>query len=186
MFATGRIVSAGTLALPILLVAATTVLVVAAAERPKGHEKVELELAAVVPLPDSPGRLLVLREKSGQRRILPIVLAGAYAANQKEATAAQPPHGGLLGRTLIALGARVRSVEIEGIEESASSARVSIEHEGREITLVARPSESVALALESGAPVLAARALLDREGITAEDLARTRDGRGDPLPTNLF
>jgi bifunctional DNase/RNase len=46
--------------------------------------------------------------------------------------------------------------------------------------LATRPADAVALALEQGAPMFAAREVLDRAGITPEEAVALRDSRKPP------
>jgi len=130
---------------------------------------VELEVAAVLPLPEGSAGLLVLREK-GTRTLLPLVVPdrSAFAAG------ARPGDAGLVGRALDALGAQVREVELEAVEETIAGARVRLAQGARRLEIPARPSESVALALAAGARIVASRRLLDAEGLAEEDFEAAR------------
>ncbi len=159
--------AAGMLALPLLLFGGSLALVATAARAPPrgASARVELELAGVLPLPESPGGLVILREK-GKDTILPLLVPDGrnLMPGARE--------GGLLGRAIEALGARVAEVEIERAEESPSGARVRLAQGGRRVELRAVPSESVALAIAAGIPIVTTRRLLDEEGLTPEDLVR--------------
>jgi bifunctional DNase/RNase len=93
-------------------------------------------------------------------------------------------HGrGLAGRAIEALGARVAEVEIDRAEESRAGSRVRLAQGKRKVELHARPSESIALALAAGAPIVTTRRVLDEAGLTPEDLAAAHPKRG--LETRL-
>jgi bifunctional DNase/RNase len=128
--------------------------------------RIELEVAGVLPMQEAGASVLVLREK-GAKTLLPLVVPGGDGA--------APPgvHGsGLLGRAIEALGGRVSEVEIERAEETRSGARVRLAQGARRVELRARPSESVALAIAAGVPIVTTRRVLDESGVTPEDLAR--------------
>ncbi len=127
-----------------------------------------LEFAGVLEMPEGPAAILVLREK-GARTFLPIIVPDgtAFAGHGHPHT-----REGLLGGALKALGARVAEVEIERAEETSSGACIRILQAGKRIELHARPSESVALALSAGAPIVTSRSVIDEAGLTPEDLAR--------------
>ncbi len=124
---------------------------------------------------EGPAAILVLREK-GAKTVLPIIVPDAHVLAGSDGSHARP---GLFGGALQALGARVAEVEIEQAEETSSGACVRILQAGKRIELHARPSESVALALAAGAPIVTSRRVIDEAGLTPEDLARVPapDGR---------
>ncbi len=166
----------GMLALPLVLLGGSLALVLTAARAParEGRARVELELAGILPLPEEPAGILVLREK-GKETILPLLVPDGRMFTRGTGG------DGLLGRTIAALGARVAEVEIDRAEDSAAGARVRLAQGGKRVELQAIPSESVALALALGVPIVATRRLLDEEGLTPEDLARAHGrarGRG--------
>jgi hypothetical protein len=178
-----RAAPAGMMVLPLALFAGSLALVATAGRAPAddGRARVELELAGVLPMPDAPAGILVLREK-GTDTILPLLVADGRPF---------APHGargdaGLLGRTIEALGGRVAEVEIERAEESSSGARVRLAQGGKDVELRAVPSESIALALAAGVPIVTTRRLLDEQGLTPEDLARAHAAvAGDEQPLRL-
>lgn len=157
----------GVLALPVVGLA--TLLVVAATPAggatPDG--RVELEMAGVLPVPGEPMSILVLREK-GTKTLLPLFVSAAAGADTKD----EVHRHGLAGDAISALGAKVAEVQIDRAEEEPAAARVRIAQGARRLEVRARPSESVALALASGAPILTTRRVLDESGLTEDDLVR--------------
>jgi bifunctional DNase/RNase len=163
--------SAGLLALPGALLAVA--LGAAAHPAAPARGRVELEVAGVLPTPDGGATLLVLREK-GARTLLPLVVPGGDARRP------DAHGGGLLGQAIEALGGRVSEVEIDRAEETRSGSRVRLAQGARRLELRARPSESVALALAAGVPIVTTRRVLDESGLTPEDLERAHaKARGD-------
>jgi bifunctional DNase/RNase len=163
-----HVAPAGLVALPLALIAGTAAVVTAAARAP-AHDRaarVELEVAGVLPMPEGSAAILVLREK-GKDTILPLVVP-----NGRDFSPGHASGSSLIGRAIEALGARVAEVRIDRAEESSSGARVRISQNGKELELRAVPSESVALAVSAGVPIVTSRKLLDEEGLTAADLAR--------------
>lgn len=124
----------------------------------------ELEVAAILPLPESPAGLLVLREK-GTRTLLPLIVPdrSVFSAGSR------PAEPNLVGRAIEVLGARISEVELDSAEETNAGARVRLAQGGRRLELRARPSESVALAVAAGARIVATRRLLETEGFREED-----------------
>jgi bifunctional DNase/RNase len=163
---------AGMLALPVAIAVGSMALFVSAAQ-PGGRDEalVELEVAGVFPLPEGPAGLLVLRDKASGT-LLPLLVPDGNALGA-EAPSRRAPEG-LLGRTIEALGAKVREVEIDEAEETSAGSRVRLAQGNRQLEIPARPSESIALALAAGVPILATRRLLAESGLTPEELAETR------------
>jgi len=157
---------AGLMMIPL---ASFVVVVLTAARAPASDRSapVELELAGVLPMPEAPAGIVVLRVK-GSDTILPLVVPDGRAF--------QSPGGdaGLLGRAIEALGGHVSRVEIERAEESSSGARVHLAQGGKDVAVPAVPSESIALALAAHMPIVAPRRLVEEAGLTPEDLAKAR------------
>ena len=59
-------------------------------------------------------------------------------------------------------------VEVTDLRNDAYRARLVLRAEGREITLDARPSDAIALALRAQVPIYAEADLLERAGISDE------------------
>jgi hypothetical protein len=167
----------GVLALPLLLFGGSIALL-AAATRAPAHEpraRVQLELVGVLPVPEGSAGILVLREK-GKSTLLPLLVPDGRRFSPGASG------GSLLDRAISALGGRLAEVEIERAEETSAGAKVHLTQGGKPLELQAAPSESVALAVSAGVPIVASRQLLDEEGLTPEDLAkaRRRDAKGTP------
>lgn len=158
---------AGLLALPGALLAGAVALSAAAHPEPSaGGARVELEVAGVLPMQEGVASILVLREK-GARTLLPLIVPGPEAGGRPDAGG-----GSLLGRAIEALGGRVSEVEIDRAEETRAGARVRLAQGARRVELRARPSESVALAVAAGVPIVTTRRVLDESGLTPEELAK--------------
>jgi bifunctional DNase/RNase len=161
----------GFVAVPLALFVGT-VFAASAAARAGVDDRVELELAGVLPMPEGNAGILVLREK-GKETILPLVVPDGKRF--------APGHGrehGLLRETIEALGGRVAEVEIDAAEETSEGACVRLTRGGERVEVRAVPSESVALAIAAGAPIVTTRRLLDEAGLTPEDISRVHAGTG--------
>ncbi len=178
--------AAGTISLPIAVAAAAALALLTATApkaRPAPEGRVELEIAATLPMPEGPAALVVLRDRASGT-VLPLLVPDGQALGVGARLGRTPES--LLGRALDALGARVRAVEIDAAEETSTGARVRLEQAGREVEVPARPSESLALARASGVPIFTNRRLLARSGLTPDELreahaALTAKASGDPL-----
>jgi hypothetical protein len=144
----------------------------AARPRPDASDRVELEVAGLLPMGEGAAAVLVLREK-GTRTILPLVLPGARLGDGDNELRAP----GLLGQAIEALGGRVSEVEIDRAEETRTGARVRLAQGGRSLELRGPPSESVALAISAKVPIVTRRKVMDEAGLTPEDLAKAHRKR---------
>lgn len=140
---------------------------------------VEMEVLGVVPLEAETASLLILRQK-GARTVLPIFVGrpegAAIEQRLKQPTAHRPPD--LLAHAIEALGAKVSRIAIDGAQAALFSARVTLQQGTRTIEMEARPSDSVALAIASHAPIYATRHVVDEAGLTEDDLARAGGALG--------
>lgn len=115
---------------------------------------------------------LVLGEVSGNRR-LPIII-GAHEAQAiaLELEKIQPPRPlthDLLRNLFDAFGAEVTDVIIDDLREGTFFAKVRYVYDDEEAQLDARPSDAVALAVRTDAPIFVAATVLDEAGIPADD-----------------
>jgi uncharacterized protein len=170
----------GVLALPLLLFGGSLALL-ATATRAPAHDpraRVELELVGVLPVPEGQAGIVVLREK-GRDTLLPLFVPDGRRFSPGA------NGGSLLDRAIAALGGRLSEVEIERAEETSAAAKVRLTQGGKPLELQAVPSESIALAVAAGVPIVASRQLLDEEGLTSEDLARARSRDRKRVTTRL-
>jgi hypothetical protein len=153
-------------ALPLALLGAALVVGGTAAGPPR-DDRVELEVAGLLPMGEGSAAVLVLREK-GSKTILPLVMPGDRLGEGEN----ELKGPGLLGQAIEALGGRVAEVQIDRAEESRTGARVRVAQNGRTVELRGAPSESVALAISARVPIVTTRRLIDEAGLTPEDLAK--------------
>ena len=135
-------------------------------------DRVAMEVVGVrVELPTNTP-ILLLRERDGTR-YLPIWIgtpeATAIALALEGIETSRPLTHDLIKTLLDALGADIERVDVTSLDEGTFYAELVIEAEGEELTISSRPSDAIALATRSGAPVFAARELLDEAGIEIHD-----------------
>jgi bifunctional DNase/RNase len=116
----------------------------------------------VDPITNSP--IILLHDEAGQR-ILPIWVglfeANAIALQIENVEPPRPMTHDLLRRSIEQLGATVRRVVICDLKESTFFALIHLETAGGPVAIDARPSDAIALALRTKAPILVEEAVLD-------------------------
>jgi len=128
---------------------------------------VEMELIGVqVELPfNSP--MMLLREADGQR-VLPIVIdvpeAQAIGRGVDGVRTARPMTHDLMAQLLDALETRLVRVVVTELRDHTFFAELVLDTLGAERRLSARPSDAVALAVRTGAPIFASDEVLDVAG----------------------
>ena len=118
--------------------------------------------------------VVLLKEEEGPR-ILPIWIG------QSEATAIliaieklEPPRPmthDLMLAVVMASGLELERVEITRLDEGTFYAALVLRCEDRSVVIDARPSDSIALAVRAGCPILVAEEILDQAGIVPDDEA---------------
>ncbi len=109
--------------------------------------------------------VVLLREKGGER-LLPIWIghseASAIALHMAQEHLSRPLTHDLLLSAVGELGGRLERVAITHMRHNTYYAELVVGIDGETITIDARPSDAIALAIRAGAPVLADDELLDR------------------------
>jgi len=118
---------------------------------------VEMELTKIVIDEKRHDQLIVLKEKNGSR-ILPIVIGLPEASAIKlKISGFQPPRPlthDLLHNTIENLEASIIKIVIDKLHENTFHAKIFLKtSSGKEKVLDARPSDSIALAVRSRAPI---------------------------------
>jgi bifunctional DNase/RNase len=118
---------------------------------------IEMELNKIVIDEKRHDQLIVLKEKNGER-VLPIVIGLAEASAIKlKISGFKPPRPlthDLLHSTIKDLEANVEKIIIDKLEESTFHAKIVLKTaSGKEKTIDARPSDSIALAVRAHAPI---------------------------------
>ena len=109
--------------------------------------------------------IVVLKDSENQRA-LPIwvgpVEANAIALQVENVAPPRPMTHDLFRRLLTALGASVSRVVIAELRGSTYYAYLEVSREGERLFLDARPSDALAIALRTGAPVFVTPSVLDQ------------------------
>lgn len=117
--------------------------------------------------------VVLLREVSGLRRTLPILIgqpeATAIAWAMQGIEHARPMTHDLFRDTLEAMGATLQRVVVSELVQHTYLAELHIVHEGRTFTVSSRPSDAIALAIRTGSPIFADDDLIDAEGLIIQE-----------------
>jgi len=126
---------------------------------------VRIELPTNVPI-------LLLREAAGTK-YLPIWIgpneATAIALALQGVEAQRPMTHDLLQLVISALDAEVVRVDVTKLAGGTFFADLVLNRDGNEVTISSRPSDAIAVAARTEAPVYADRALLDEAGVEIEE-----------------
>ncbi len=119
------------------------------------------------------GAYVVLLQGGEETKALPIFTgpfeAGAISMALEHFQAPSPLVHDLLKTVIDGSEAKVEQVEIVGMEENYYLASVELTFtSGKHVRVDARPSDAIALALKSDAPIYIANDVMDRSGVTVE------------------
>ncbi len=139
---------------------------------------VRVELPANTPL-------VLLREREGARRLLPILIgtseASAIHTAMEGITPPRPLTHDLLAAVVESSGAHVEHVVVTEVIEHTYYAELHLRRASGEAAVVScRPSDSIALAVRVGCPIYATDSLLDEAGVPAEEDADDAVEAEDP------
>jgi bifunctional DNase/RNase len=145
---------------------------------------VEVRLRAVRVDLQSNTPVLLLQESEGLGRTLPIFIgapeATAIAFALQGMDTPRPMTHDLIRDLLGALDADVLRVVVTELRSSTYYADIVLMHDGHEVPVSSRPSDAVAVAVRTGAPLFVADDLMDAEGVMlAVDEEEDEDGDDD-------
>jgi bifunctional DNase/RNase len=124
--------------------------------------------------PNSNAPIVILRDKQAGR-ILPIwigiIEASAIAFELEKVKFSRPMTHDLFVQALAKLGGAISRVSIVDLKENTYFAEVALRTSAGELVLDARPSDAIALALRSKAPIFCDSAVLDRVQTTPAAVA---------------
>jgi bifunctional DNase/RNase len=132
--------------------------------------QVEMQIKGLMVDPVTNMPIVILKDAS-ESRVLPIWVgifeANAIALKVEEIATPRPMTHDLLSNLLEALGAKVEKIVVSDLRDNTYYALLHLLVEGRSIAVDARPSDALALALRTGAPIFVEEAVLvsaDGEG----------------------
>lgn len=137
---------------------------------------VEMELVGIrVKMPTNTP-ILLLRELTGRRRVVPIYIGGPEAHAIDLALSgvptSRPMTHDLLAQVIESLGAALERIVVTELREGTFYAELFLrDGSGGVQTLSSRPSDAVALAVRTGSPIFAEESLIDEAGIEETEAA---------------
>ncbi len=127
-------------------------------------------------------RLVVLKETEGER-YLPIWIgpfeADAIAIELQGMTLARPLTHDLLRNILYTLDVHVSYVVVTELSDDTFYANIILEVDGEEVPIDSRPSDAIALAVRTGAPIFVEEEVMDAAGIVPDQDITQGEGGGE-------
>lgn len=123
---------------------------------------------------EMPGRVHVvfLREREGDRRVLPIYIGEPEAASiqlgQTGRTPPRPLTHDLVLDLLGALGGDPEKVVVTDVSDGTFFAEIHLASRQGSVSVSARPSDAIAIAVRAGCPIMCVDDVLDRAGRIAQ------------------
>lgn len=117
-------------------------------------------------------RIVILRERDAER-YLPIWI-GVYEAESitialQEVEVARPLTHDLIKNIINQLNTRIIRVEVIALRDDTFYGNIVAETDGHTFNIDARPSDALAIAVRTHAPILVARSVMDSAGIIPEE-----------------
>jgi bifunctional DNase/RNase len=142
----------------------------------------ELSVGGVV---SSPGGHAVVLIDAEREVAIPIFVGGTEALaielRHNKQRYARPLTHDLLDDIMTRLGGKLVKIQIDDIRDDTFIGAVYVVHGGEVMTIDARPSDAIALALGSEVPIFVRKTVVERAGIRKEDL--TPEAPSAPSPT---
>lgn len=115
-------------------------------------------------------QVIVFKEKDGIRYLPVVIGMPEVNAIKMKLSGIQPPRPlthDLMIESIGLLGGKVERVVIDRLQQNTFYAKIFLQtHQGQEVILDARPSDSVALALRAGAPAYASEEVMGEASVT--------------------
>jgi len=136
-----------------------------------GTSWVEMQLKGLILDPANGSPVVILREEEGSV-FLPIWIgtceANAIAMAVEGVEVPRPMTHDLLRATIDSLGGEVERIEIHDLREGTFYARLVVRTGAGPLEIDSRPSDALALAVRSNAPIFAADKVIEESGIEFE------------------
>ncbi|MBI1910321.1 MAG: bifunctional nuclease family protein [Deltaproteobacteria bacterium] len=115
-----------------------------------------------------------LEEKSALPIWIGLIEASAIATELEKIQLSRPMTHDLIKNLLGALGVTVNKVEVNDLSDNTFYARITLTHAGKELTLDSRPSDAIAIALRTKAPIFVDKKVMEK----SRKIDVTKEGKG--------
>jgi bifunctional DNase/RNase len=136
------------------------------------NDELQVEIKGLMLDPSSNIPIVILRDL-GSQLFLPIWIgvfeANAIALRLEGVEPPRPLTHDLLRSVIERLGGRIGKIVISDLRESTFFAMIHVQSSDHDVTIDARPSDAIALALRTGSPIFVLRSVLEKA--QAVDLA---------------
>jgi len=123
--------------------------------------------------------IVLLRELEGAHRMLPIFIGGpeatAIALALDDVNTPRPMTHDLIKNILDAQGVALSRLEITELSNGTFYSEMQLTQDEGALTISARPSDGIALAIRMGAPIYAAEAIIAEAGYPADEEEERED-----------
>ena len=109
---------------------------------------------------------IIILKDADEKSALPIwiglIEASAIATELEKIQLSRPMTHDLLKNILQSLNVKVQKIEVNDLCDNTFYARIYLETEGKEMVIDARPSDAIALALRSSAPIFVDKKVIEK------------------------
>ncbi len=132
-------------------------------------------------------RVVILKEVHSDR-YLPIWIgpaeADAIAIKLQGVSVPRPLTHDLLHSVISTLGAKIKSILVNDLQNDTFYAKISFDFNGKEVEIDSRPSDAIAIAVRAKAPIYANEEVLEKAGIifdqeTGKPVVSSQAGKHD-------
>lgn len=145
---------------------------------------VQVHVFQVGQLPDHSGHLLLLKPEGDDQRVLPISIAQyeavSIAMGVAGVTPPRPMPYELLSTVITRLGGELKQVVIHDLREGTFIGQLEIATKAGIIEVDCRPSDAVALAVRTSAPIFVTEEVLDQAGAPLPQGLNEGSGEAEP------
>lgn len=130
--------------------------------------------------PDTNSPILVLKEPEGEHSLpiwIGLLEATAIASELEKVRFSRPMTHDLMRNFIKEMGFSVSKVEVTDLKDNTFYAMIHLLSPDGEKTVDSRPSDAIALALRTEAPIFVAKKVLERSGVTGKGESEDAEGK---------
>ena len=144
-------------------------------ERP---DSIRMNIEGLTLDPATKTPIVVLRDGEGKFSLpiwIGLLEATSIATELESVETDRPMTHDILRSCVDELGARVAAVEVSDLRDNTFYATIFLERAGTEVSIDARPSDAIALALRAGCPIFVAKKVLEQSSVLQTSGESARD-----------